>query len=252
MRARVVAVVALLGAIGFHLRERPEKGVVGVVVPAADTVAPTQQGDPSVLPPARDTAEQARDLALIQDRLREGAPGTYILEMLAEQGDTLARWPERMNEPIRVWIQPHAEIPDWNRAYPVVAERAFEEWREAGFPVQFNRMRDSAGTDIKILFVHQMPPEERRRIGVARRMRDRHGWLFQAEVVIATHDRSGLPLPAETVGGTARHEVGHVLGLGHSPNATDVMFPESRTPTISAMDRATLHLLYMLPPGAVK
>jgi hypothetical protein len=30
------------------------------------------------------------------------------------------------------------------------------------------------------------------------------------------------------------------------------MYPESRTPVISAADRATMHLLYLLPPGMVK
>ena len=209
------------------------------------------QGD-VVVASTRQPAEK-RDFALIQERLREGAPGTYIMEMLAEQNDTLARWPDRNNEPLRVWIQPDASFADWDASYPVVAERAFQEWEQAGFPVRFDMMRDSAGTDIKILFVHQMPGDEPvRRIGVARRVRDRNGWLVSADVVIATHDRSGQPLPAATVGGTARHEVGHVLGLAHSPNPTDVMYPESRSTVISAADRATLHLLYMLPPGPVK
>lgn len=198
-------------------------------------------------------APEKRDLAQIQERLREGAPGTYILQMLAEQSDSLARWPDRNNEPLRVWIQPDASFADWDASYPVVAERAFEEWEQAGFPVRFDRMRDSAGTDIKIVFVHQMPADDpARRIGVARRVRDQDGWLVRAEVVIATHDRSGQPLPAATVAGTARHEVGHVLGLAHSPSPTDVMYPESRSTVISAADRATLHLLYKLPPGPVK
>lgn len=205
-----------------------------------------------VISTSRHPAEK-RDLAQIQERLREGAPGTYVLEMLAEQNDSLARWPDRNNEPLRVWIQPDASFADWDASYPVVAERAFEEWEQAGFPVRFDRMRDSAGTDIKILFVHQMPADDpARRIGVARRVRDQDGWLVRAEVVIATHDRSGQPLSAATVAGTARHEVGHVLGLAHSPNPTDVMYPESRSTVISAADRATLHLLYKLPPGPVK
>ena len=242
----------VVGYLGYQLydgfRAKPARHAITVRADAPTTIP---QGD-IVVSTTRPTTEK-RDLALIQERLREGAPGTYILEMLAEQNDTLARWPDRNNEPLRVWIQPDASFADWDPSYPVVAERAFAEWEQAGFPVRFDMMRDSAGTDIKILFVHQMPADEQvRRIGVARRVRDQDGWLVRADVVIATHDRSGQPLPAATVGGTARHEVGHVLGLAHSPSPTDVMFPESRATTISAADRATLHLLYMLPPGPVK
>ena len=255
MRARVFTAVALLGALWIYFQQRTERQVTVVGVPrTSDTgLAATQQGDIVMEAPRRDSAP-GRDLAVIQERLREGAPGTYILHMLPEQGDTLARWPDRRNEPLRVWIQADASFPDWDPQYAVVAERAFDEWEQAGFPIRFDRVLDSATADIRIVFVHQMPPDEQqvRRIGVARRLRDQDGWLHHGEVVIATHDRSGSALPATTVHGTARHEVGHILGLGHSPNPTDVMYPESRTAIISPVDRATLHLIYMLPPGPVK
>ena len=258
MQPRSVAIRALLGGAGVFVarpRARPEGVNVTAAPPAGETSAPAPvvpQGDVVVSAP-RAMEQPVRDLAMIQERLREGAPGTYILHMLPEQGDTLARWPDRVNEPLRVWIQPDATFPDWNPAYSVVAEHAFSEWQLAGFPIRFDRIVDSTTADIKIVFVHQMPPDEQvRRIGVARRVRDQDGWLVRAEIVIATHDRSGTPLPAETVGGTARHEVGHVLGLGHSPSPTDVMYPESRSTVISRSDRATLHLIYMLPPGPVR
>lgn len=193
-----------------------------------------------------------RDLATIQERIREGAPGTYLLQVLEQQDYLLMRWPDRRAEPLRVWIEPSTTLPNWSVTYPVVAEHAFEEWRVAGFPVRFDMVRDSASADITIRWIHQFPPDEGPRIGMARKKRDQHGWILQAEITIATHDRDGRPLRAETVGGTARHEVGHVLGLAHSNNPGDVMFPESRTPRISGADRATLRLLYFLPPGLVK
>lgn len=249
--------MVVLGLGAFHRwywsRRPSEPNSITVRAPAERPVA-IPQGFTVVHAP-RDSAipVPTRDVAAIQERLREGAPGTYILHMLPGQGDTLARWPDRMHDALRVWIQPDASFADWNPAYAVVAERAFEEWQLAGFPIRFDRVRDSIGADIKIVFVHQMPPEEPvRRIGLARRVRDQVGWIRYAEVVVATHDSRGDALPPETIHGAARHEVGHVLGLGHSPNPADVMYPESRSTVISGADRATLHLIYTLPPGPVK
>ena len=52
--------------------------------------------------------------------------------------------------------------------------------------------------------------------------------------------------------GILRHEIGHALGLNHASDQTSVMYRESATTTIAPSDRATLRLLYLVPPGSLR
>jgi len=71
-------------------------------------------------------------------------------------------------------------------------------------------------------------------------------------VSVALHDSTGRVLTSTTVAGIVRHEVGHALGLNHANDPGSVMYRESATSSISASDRATLRLIYLVPPGSLR
>jgi hypothetical protein len=186
------------------------------------------------------------DAEEIRRRLSFGAAGTYIFPMLAEDSG-LARWPERSLEPIRVWVEPVSTIADWRPDYAVVARQAFEYWTAAGIPVRISFPVDSAGAEVRVLWTDRFDDS---RIGTTRRFRDQHWWLVAGEIGLAVHHSSGAPLDPEVVGAAAIHEAGHVLGLNHSPDSSDIMAPRHHSTVVpSPADLATMRLLYSVPPG---
>jgi predicted Zn-dependent protease len=76
--------------------------------------------------------------------------------------------------------------------------------------------------------------------------------VVHAYVSLATRNAGDSAFTDEAMLGAAVHELGHAMGLPHSADSGDVMFPVTRVTTVSGRDRATARLLYALPPGSLR
>jgi matrixin len=182
------------------------------------------------------SADSARELVASLET------GTYLGSMLAEDGDIVTRWRERA-EPIRVWVQPQSSEPGFTPELISPTRRAFTAWNELGLGVAFDLVDDSTEADVHVTWRARMP--KARQIGTTFRMTGGAGWIAFAHVQLST------AYDIYTVQNAARHEAGHVLGLGHSPDMQDIMAAqtEGRHYQLTDRDRATVAALYRLPPG---
>ncbi|HEX6533869.1 MAG TPA: matrixin family metalloprotease [Gemmatimonadaceae bacterium] len=213
----------------------------------ASTDAATEAA--SVAPVDADASADLHDIADVRHRLEMGAAGTYINEILLERDSSLARWPDRVAQPIHVWIGSAPSLPGWSDAFPSRVREAFDQWSMLGIPVRFVFVRDSVDAEVHVSWIdHFDTPISGKTLWA----RDRNWWIVNGNITLALHHNGGEPLDDKAIKAIALHEVGHLLGLDHTADTANIMTPRVRVRDLSAEDRATMRLLYTLPPGSVK
>ena len=213
----------------------------------ADTaLVSNTEGRPAERPRTTEPVLTRSDMPEVLRRLELSAHETYISEVIAAHDSALVRWPERKLEPLRVWVQPSARYESFREAFVPAVRRAFSDWTDVGIPMSFTFIVDSATADIRVTWVDRFnEPISGKTIWA----HDAARWIVDGQIQLAVRHQSGERLDSTAVSAIALHEVGHLLGLDHTSDTTSIMAPKVRVSRLSPADRATVQLIYRLPPG---
>lgn len=211
-----------------------------------------------VAPPPVDTVTADANLAGLRDSLRDvrgrvlraiRERDTYLPAMLIQGDSVLRRWRERVVDPIRIHL-PEPAIRGYSVAMAHAVRNAFARWERVGdIPVTFLFVRDSASAEVRVRWIERFETE---RAGQADVVWSNRGWVVNGTLTLATHTYRGVALSPDAVNTVALHEIGHLLGLGHSDDPRDVMFPTTEVHDLTLRDRRTAQLLYAIPPGSLR
>ncbi len=139
------------------------------------------------------------------------------------------------HSPITVYVENKSVPEHYSPTYYMQIEKALEYWEDGGngkleYTPVF-KLVDSEEADIRIRWVENLESVEGAPSGVAGYASPMvsNGRFVRVDIVLETGNYQGKAWRQygdATMGSIAKHELGHALGLGHSSNRRDIMYPE--------------------------
>jgi hypothetical protein len=197
----------------------------------------------------------------------EGFPGTtgptvpaaevcprsaYLCHGFRERGvRRVMRWPDDATEiEIRIPRPTHVDRAA-ARELQAAAARGILAWQNAPLPLRITRSDRAGSEDFAVSWSQSVLGNQLGRTGTQWERRDGVPTMRVTEMVLATHGPGPNPRPLDpgTIALTAAHEMGHALGLPHSDEERDLMYPTNTAPRMSTRDYRAMEALYALENG---
>jgi len=144
-----------------------------------------------------------------------------------KRGNTLwdgKHW-EESRFPLNIYVK-GSDSRYFKSSYTEYVKYALNVWRKADDRIMYNFVDSKNQADISIIFVENLGDEyEENYLGLTDYDTDENKLIDYSKIQISLLKNGNEKVPAGELKATIIHEFGHALGLGHSKNEKDLMYP---------------------------